>query len=66
LMDQGFQGQPGQVVPALTEQWAQSVSQRYIELYEHMTGEAFEPALQMGVDQRIQANVERFLATYMA
>ncbi|MBT5340673.1 MAG: phosphoribosylaminoimidazolesuccinocarboxamide synthase [Schleiferiaceae bacterium] len=65
LMDQGFQGQPGQVVPDLTEQWAQSVSQRYIELYEHMTGEAFEPASQSGVDQRIQDNVERFLATYM-
>ncbi len=42
LMEQGFQGKEGQVVPEMDDIFVNSVSERYIELYEHITGEHFE------------------------
>ena len=41
LMEQGFQGRPGEQVPEMTDEFVTSVSDRYIELYEHITGEKF-------------------------
>lgn len=43
LMDNGFQGKPGQQVPTMTPEIVKGISDRYIELYEHITGEPFNP-----------------------
>lgn len=43
LMANGFMGQPDQQVPEMTEEWVATISRRYIELYEIMTGETFRP-----------------------
>lgn len=40
-MDNGFQGKEGQQVPEMTDEIVTSISERYIELYEHITGEKF-------------------------
>ena len=44
LMSKGFQGLDGQVMPAMDEEFVNTVSKRYIQLYETMTGNAFHPA----------------------
>jgi phosphoribosylaminoimidazole-succinocarboxamide synthase len=62
LIANGFQGKEGQSIPELTDAWAEEVSQRYIHLYELVTGKTFEPAPHGDAAARIQANVERFLA----
>lgn len=46
LMENNFMGKPGQVVPEMTEQWIASISNRYIELFEKITGEKFHPVVQ--------------------
>ena len=43
LIANGFMGKEGQVVPEMTESWIKTISDRYIELYEHVTGIKFEP-----------------------
>jgi phosphoribosylaminoimidazole-succinocarboxamide synthase len=62
-MDNNFSGQPGQVVPEMTEEIVTSISDRYIELYENITGSKFEKAA-YGDDtyERIEANVKNLLA----
>lgn len=57
LIDHGFMGKPGQKMPELTEEYCNSVSERYIELYEHITGDKFVPAPNEDAAARIQANV---------
>ena len=58
LMDNGFQGKAGQQVPEMTDAIVESISDRYIELYEHITGEKFEKANAEGdVLARIEKNV---------
>jgi phosphoribosylaminoimidazole-succinocarboxamide synthase len=44
LIQNEFMGKEGQRVPEMTEQWVQAISEKYIELYERITGEAFVPA----------------------
>ncbi|OJU42297.1 MAG: phosphoribosylaminoimidazolesuccinocarboxamide synthase [Bacteroidales bacterium 45-6] len=61
LMDNGFQGKEGQVVPEMTEEFCTSVSERYIELYEHIVGEKFVKADIGDVESRIERNVNDFL-----
>lgn len=61
LMDNGFQGQTGQQVPEMTEAYCNSVSDRYIELYEHITGEKFVKADANALKDRIEKNVIAFL-----
>ncbi|MDR1518464.1 MAG: phosphoribosylaminoimidazolesuccinocarboxamide synthase [Dysgonamonadaceae bacterium] len=61
LMDNGFQGQAGQKVPEMTEAYCNSVSDRYIELYEIITGEKFVKADAKELDKRIKKNVCDFL-----
>ncbi len=61
LMSHGFQGQPGQQVPEMTEAYVNSVSDRYIELYESITGEQFQRADSKDVLNRIEGNVNAFL-----
>ena len=63
LMANGFQGKDGQEVPEMTPDFVAQVSERYIELYESIAGEKFERADLSNVNDRIQKNVEAFLAT---
>ena len=62
LMDNGFMGKPGQQVPEMTDQYVESVSERYIELYEHIVGEKFVKADTEDVATRIEKNIHAFLA----
>jgi len=64
LMANGFQGQEGQVVPEMTETYVTTVSDRYIELYEQITGQPFVKADTSNVISRVQQNIEAFLAAY--
>ena len=59
----GFQGQAGQQVPEMTDEFVQQVSDRYIELYEHITGLKFQKADTAHLSERIEKNVTGFLAT---
>jgi phosphoribosylaminoimidazole-succinocarboxamide synthase len=43
LIENNFMGKEGQTVPAMSEEWIQTISKRYIELYEQIIGEAFQP-----------------------
>ena len=63
LMANGFQGQEGQQVPEMTEEIVSSITERYIELYENITGEKFVKAEDEDVMARIERNVKAFLAT---
>ena len=61
LIEHGFMGQAGQQVPEMTDDYCQSVANRYIELYEHITGEAFVPAADADLAARIERNVNNWL-----
>ena len=62
LIENGFQGKEGQKVPAMTEEYVNSVSDRYIELYENIVGEKFVKADLDDVATRIEKNVTAFLS----
>ena len=57
LIEHDFMGKAGQTVPEMTDEFVDSVSKRYIELYEHITGEQFVPAPEKDLNQRIATNV---------
>lgn len=57
LIENGFMGQPGEKVPEMTDEFCRSVSERYIELYEHITGQKFIKAPENDITERIAANV---------
>lgn len=61
LMDNGFQGKDRQAVPEMTEEYCNSVSDRYIELYEKIVGEPFVKADISDVESRIEKNVSAYL-----
>lgn len=61
LLDQGFQGKPGEQVPQMTEAFCLSVSERYIELYEHIVGEKFVKEENTDVVSRIEKNITAYL-----
>jgi phosphoribosylaminoimidazole-succinocarboxamide synthase len=63
LMENGFQGQSGQIVPEMTDEFVNKVSERYIELYEKITGEKFIRADISNVPDRIEKNCRIFLKT---
>ena len=63
LMDNGFQGKAGQQVPEMTDEIVESISQRYIELYEHITGEEFKAVNADKLQDRIEKNVTAYLKT---
>jgi hypothetical protein len=64
LIENGFMGREGEQVPAMTDDYCESVAQRYIELYEEITGEKFQRNDE-GVDlaARMEQNVAQYLAT---
>jgi phosphoribosylaminoimidazole-succinocarboxamide synthase len=61
LMDNGFQGKAGQKVPGMSDLFVNQVSERYIELYEKITGEKFIKADISNVPERIENNCKAFL-----
>jgi len=61
LIERNFMGKEGQVVPEMTDEYVESVSERYIELYEHIVGEKFNKANAEDVAARIEKNVTEFL-----
>ena len=62
LMDNGFQGKEGQQVPEMTDEIVKSISDRYIELYEHITGETFAAQADEDIAARIEQNLKAYLA----
>jgi phosphoribosylaminoimidazole-succinocarboxamide synthase len=62
LMANGFQGKEGQQVPFMSEEFVNSVSERYIELYEGITGETFIREDAANVPARVEANIRKFLS----
>ena len=61
LIENGFQGQEGQQIPEMNQEYITSVSERYIELYENILGEKFVKADISNIDERIKKNVLAFL-----
>ena len=61
LMDNGFKGDKGQAVPELTDEFVTSVSDRYIELYEKMSGQKFQKVKADDLLKRIETNVTNYL-----
>lgn len=61
LMANGFQGKEGQTVPEMTPEIVSSISERYIELFEHITGESFVKADTEALTERIDKNVTEYL-----
>jgi len=64
LIGNGFQGKEGQKIPVMDEQFVNSVSDRYIELFENITGEPFEKAEIEDVAKRVENNILTFLDIY--
>lgn len=62
LIDNGFQGKEGQQVPEMTDEIVNLISERYIELFEHLTGEAFRYEERQDAMERIEKNVNAALA----
>ena len=61
LMANGFQGKEGQKVPEMTPEIVNGISERYIELYEHITGEKFVKETSEDLAKRIEENVKKAL-----
>ena len=63
LIEHDFMGKAGQQVPEMTDEFCESVSDRYIELYEHITGEKFVRGDEGDLAKRIEENVTKYLAS---
>jgi phosphoribosylaminoimidazole-succinocarboxamide synthase len=63
LIENGFMGKDGQQVPEMTDEYVNSVSERYIELYEQVTGKKFERAEASSVEKRVETNILTFLSS---
>lgn len=63
LMDNGFQGKAGQQVPEMTSEIVRGISERYMELFENITGEKFAKADGQDIAARIEKNVTEYLKT---
>jgi phosphoribosylaminoimidazole-succinocarboxamide synthase len=65
LIEHDFMNEPGQVMPEITDEYAKSVSDRYIELYENIVGERFErEESEDDIADRIEKNVSSWLAAF--
>lgn len=62
LIENGFQGKDGQQVPEMTDEIVKAISERYIELFEHITGEKFQYSQSDNAILRVEANVTKALA----
>jgi len=63
LIENGFQGLEGQVMPEIPDEFVAVVTDRYIELYEKIVGRKFEKSDTTNISDRIQKNVDRFIAS---
>lgn len=63
LIENGFMGRPGEKVPEMTDEVCKAISDRYIELYEHVTGRKFVPAPETDAAARIESGVLSFLSS---
>jgi len=63
LMQNGFQGKEGQKVPEMTDEIVAGISERYIELFENISGESFDRADVSNITARIEQNVVEYLKT---
>ena len=62
LIEHNFMNEPGQTMPEITDEYAESVAERYIELYEHIVGEKFDRSTdQSNIEARIEKNVTEYL-----
>ena len=61
LIENGFQGKDGQSIPHMSTEFCQSVSDRYIELFEHITGEKFVKEDVTNVLSRVEQNISEYL-----
>lgn len=59
LIENNFQGKDGQTVPAMSDEWVEQISKRYIELYEKLTGESFIPANTVNINARVESNINK-------
>ena len=64
LMENGFQGQEGQKIPEMSDELVQEISERYIELYEKITGDRFIKTNIKGIQERLEHNISNFLKVY--
>lgn len=62
LISEGFQGLEGQLVPVMPQEFVQSISDRYIELYENITGETFVPRSYDEIQNTIERNVNQYIS----
>lgn len=62
LIENGFQGKDGQQIPNMSEEYIESVSERYIELYENILGDKFTKADISNINERIEKNVLEYLS----
>jgi len=63
LIENGFQGKEGQVIPTMSDEKIKEISDRYIELYENITGKTFEKSDTSNLEGRIQKNVTEYLTS---
>ncbi|MCY7352458.1 MAG: phosphoribosylaminoimidazolesuccinocarboxamide synthase [Cytophagaceae bacterium] len=63
LIVNGFQGKQGQIIPDMNDAWVQEISERYIELYEQVTGKAFAKRTEPDLPGTIEENVRRLLSS---
>lgn len=63
LMENGFQGKPGQQFPEMTDEIVKGISERYIELFEKITGQDFAKADIANISERIEKNITEYLKT---
>ena len=61
LIERNFQGKEGQTIPEMSDEFVNMVSERYIELFENITGEKFQKAQSENVEERINKNISAFL-----
>lgn len=63
LIEHDFMNQPGQTMPEMSDEFVSSISDRYIELYEHIVGESFLKASDEDLASRIEKNVNNYLSS---
>jgi len=63
LINSNFMGRPNDIMPEMTDEKSNEISKRYIELYENITGDTFNPGDCNNLEMRIKENVEAFLKT---
>jgi phosphoribosylaminoimidazole-succinocarboxamide synthase len=62
LISHNFQGKDGQIIPDMSDEWIAQISARYVELYETVTGLAFQPADLTDPQARVEASILKFLS----